>query len=308
MEKRAVGIVIKDNKILLIRRFRGEKDGWTKGRYFVFPGGGVEDGEMPEEGCIREIKEELSLDAKVDKLLFVMHNPAKVHDFLGRDEYFYLITDFTGEAALGGPEKERMNENDQFHLEWIPIDQMKDMPTLYPKEAKEKIISLLNRQENMQTNNGQPDLEAKMNEIIAEEEGYGEVDPTPEEQERYLSKYSFSALVFSAFYFWYMKDKVFFWLSIITSILFFPIMFILPFLARRRAWKEREWRSFGQYLSVQKKWDKAAIYGTVIFILVFFCLGYFETKLINNYLNSSGVQNMNDVKQLQDDLQNTIGN
>jgi len=145
MNKRAVGIVIKNEKILLIRRFRGEKDGWTKGWYFVFPGGGVEEGETTEEACIREIKEELSLDAKINKLLFVMHNPAKVRDFDGRDEYFYLITDFSGHVELGGPEKERMNENDQFHLEWTLISEMKNMETLYPKEAKEKLISLLSK-------------------------------------------------------------------------------------------------------------------------------------------------------------------
>ncbi len=143
MDKRAVGIVIKDDKILLIRRFRSGSD-WTNGWYFVFPGGGVEEGETPEEGCIREMKEELSLDVKINKLLFVMHNPAKVYNFDGRDEYFYLITDFSGKVLLGGPEKERMNENDQFHLEWTPISEMRNMDTLYPKEAKDKIIKILN--------------------------------------------------------------------------------------------------------------------------------------------------------------------
>lgn len=141
MNKRAVGIVIRDEKILLIRRFRNAS-GWTKGWYYVFPGGGVEEGETPEEACIREIKEEVSLDAKLEKLLFVMHNPARVKNYDGRDEYFFLITDFKGKVELGGPEKERMNENDQFYLEWFPISDLKHMDTLYPKEAREKLINL----------------------------------------------------------------------------------------------------------------------------------------------------------------------
>lgn len=140
--KRAVGIIIKDDQILLMHRFR-EGGGWTQGWYFVFPGGGVEEGEMVEEAVVREIKEELSLDVKVNKLLFVHHNPAQVYEFEGRDEYFYLIKDFSGEVELGGPEKERMNENNQFIPKWVSIKEMKKMDNLYPKEAKEKLIKLL---------------------------------------------------------------------------------------------------------------------------------------------------------------------
>ncbi|MCL4387342.1 MAG: NUDIX domain-containing protein [Patescibacteria group bacterium] len=140
--KRAVGIIIKDNQILLIHRFF-EGEGWTKGWYFVFPGGGVEGGETVEEAAVREIKEELSIDAKIDKLLFVQHNPAQVYEFEGRDEYFYLIKDFSGKVELGGPEKERMNKNNQFLPEWVPIKEMKKMDNLYPKEAKEKLVDLL---------------------------------------------------------------------------------------------------------------------------------------------------------------------
>ncbi|MFA4996353.1 MAG: NUDIX domain-containing protein [Patescibacteria group bacterium] len=138
--KRAVGIIVKDNKILLIHRFNPS---WQKGWYYVFPGGGVEERETTEEATIREIKEELSLDAKIDRLLFVQHNPTQVYEFEGRDEYFYLITDFSGEVELGGPEKEKMNENNQFYPKWVKISEMKNIENLYPIEAKEKLIKLL---------------------------------------------------------------------------------------------------------------------------------------------------------------------
>jgi len=142
--KRAVGIIIKDDKILLMNRFRNG-EGWTQGWYFVFPGGGVEEGETIEEAVIREIKEELSIDAKINKLLFVRHNPAQVHDFKGRDEYFYLITDFTGKVELGGPEKEKMHAGNRFHPKWVSIEEMKKMENLYPIEAKEKLIEVLDQ-------------------------------------------------------------------------------------------------------------------------------------------------------------------
>lgn len=139
--KRAVGIILKGENILLIHRFH---PGWQKGWYYVFPGGGVEDGETPEEAVIREIKEELSVDVEIDRLLFVEHNPSSVRgNENGRDEYFYLIREFEGEPELGGPEKERMHENDQFILEWIPIKNMSKMENLFPEKAKKKLIKFL---------------------------------------------------------------------------------------------------------------------------------------------------------------------
>lgn len=159
----------------------------------------------------------------------------------------------------------------------------------------------------METNIEQSEIDKKMNEIIAENEGYQEVELSPEEQEKYLSKYSVSALVCSAIYFWYMKDKVFFWVSILASILFFPVLFILPVSARRRAWKMREWRSFSQFKSMQDKWDKFSVYGAIIFVALFFCAAYYEIKIISTFMNSSGLNNMNDIEQFQNDLQSTLG-
>ena len=53
MQKRVRRILIKDGMIALIKRTR---DGET---FYVFPGGGVEEGETEEQALKREIKEEL---------------------------------------------------------------------------------------------------------------------------------------------------------------------------------------------------------------------------------------------------------
>jgi len=156
--------------------------------------------------------------------------------------------------------------------------------------------------------NSNLELDARINNIIAKEEGYDEPELSQEDRERYLKKYSFGALVFSAIYFGYMKDKIFLWLSIVLGIIFFPVLFILPFFARKRAWRMRQWRSFNHFRAVQKKWEKAAVYGAVIFVAVFFISLYFETKILNGFLNSSNINNMNDVKQLQEELQGSIEN
>lgn len=73
----SAAIIIKDNKIFITERGYGEfKDYWE------FPGGKLEKGESKENALIREIKEELLADIKINK-------------YLGKVEYdygsFYLI-------------------------------------------------------------------------------------------------------------------------------------------------------------------------------------------------------------------------
>ena len=105
MDKRVCAVIIKDNKILLMRRIKEGQE------YFVFPGGGIEGNESAEDAIIREIKEELSLDAKIDKLAFRMENR-------GQEELYFLIKEFSGIPKLGGPEKDRMNKNNQYYPEY----------------------------------------------------------------------------------------------------------------------------------------------------------------------------------------------
>ncbi|OGZ32939.1 MAG: hypothetical protein A2V69_02965 [Candidatus Portnoybacteria bacterium RBG_13_40_8] len=130
MEKRVAAVIIKDNKILLMRRI---KDGQE---YFVFPGGGIKENESVEDAIIREIKEELSLDAKIDKLLFQIENR-------GQEELYFLIKEFSGIPELSGPEKERMNENNQYYPEWIDLDKIQDLSNLYPEAVRKKVKELI---------------------------------------------------------------------------------------------------------------------------------------------------------------------
>ena len=130
MPQRAVGVIIKENKILLMRRMKNGQE------YYVFPGGGVKEGESTETAIIREIREELSLDAKIDKLLFEIENQ-------GRQEYYYLIKEFSGQPQLGGEEKQRMSADNQYYPVWIEFNELKSLDNLYPELAREKIVEIL---------------------------------------------------------------------------------------------------------------------------------------------------------------------
>jgi 8-oxo-dGTP diphosphatase len=61
---RVAGVIIRDNRILLIAH---KKNG---DEYWLPPGGGIDYGESAEEALVREMKEELSLDVMVKDLVF----------------------------------------------------------------------------------------------------------------------------------------------------------------------------------------------------------------------------------------------
>lgn len=91
---RSAGIVIKDNKVLVMHRVnKGDE-------YWVFPGGGQEDGETPEQTAVREIDEETTLKVKAGKLVYHI-----VWD-TGEENFFYLCEYISGEPQLRPDSKE----------------------------------------------------------------------------------------------------------------------------------------------------------------------------------------------------------
>ena len=125
---RAVAIIIKNNKVALIHR---KKEGRN---YWVFPGGGVEKGETPEEAAVREIQEELGLVGKAEELLFSVesyHNGDK-------DPYFLCSVD-SDEIKLGGPEKQRQSKENWYAPQWVEFEKVRNL-NLLPNTAKEQFL------------------------------------------------------------------------------------------------------------------------------------------------------------------------
>ncbi len=126
---RVTGVIIKDGKILLIRRVKNGEE------YFVFPGGGVEEGETQEEALKREMKEETGLDIVKPEKIFEIENR-------GVKETYYLVMEFSGTPQLGGPEKSRMSEQNQYYPEWLELMKAAELKNLFPREAVEKLRRL----------------------------------------------------------------------------------------------------------------------------------------------------------------------
>jgi 8-oxo-dGTP diphosphatase len=118
----AYAIVIHDGKILLTKQHKA----------LHLPGGGVELGEMPEEGVIREVKEETGLDVGNPRLVGSISgfftqthknskNRAHVHSVL----LYYRCDLIGGELSTDGFEDDEKLIGDM--PEWVSVDQLDEI-------------------------------------------------------------------------------------------------------------------------------------------------------------------------------------
>ncbi|HEY1097145.1 MAG TPA: NUDIX domain-containing protein [Alphaproteobacteria bacterium] len=126
---RAGGIVIHDDKVLLIHRLRDDL------QFYVFPGGGLEQGETIQQGIVREIKEETNQDVTVDHILY--H-----HDLIDdSDQYFGLCKHVGGgDVKLIGEELDKQSETHWHRPCWMPMSEIGNLE-LYPIMIRDWLIA-----------------------------------------------------------------------------------------------------------------------------------------------------------------------
>jgi ADP-ribose pyrophosphatase YjhB (NUDIX family) len=126
MRQRAVGIIVQNNKILLIHRIKDNEE------YYCLPGGGVEDNEISEDAVIREIQEELNVIIESTKKVFEFENKEEI-------ETYYLINRFSGLMKIIGDMKPGRNMKDS--VEWCDKKKIEQV-NLVPLKAKQLILKM----------------------------------------------------------------------------------------------------------------------------------------------------------------------
>lgn len=126
-------IIIKNDELLTIKRIKGGEI------YWVFPGGGVDDGESHAEALKRECKEELGLEVEVFELMseYTFDNKK----FGQQEEYFYRCDIIGGELGTGnGPEYSQSSiEKGSYEPSWIKLGEMENLD-LRPLAVRDSLL------------------------------------------------------------------------------------------------------------------------------------------------------------------------
>ena len=121
-------ILIEENNLALIERHRAGL------HYFAFPGGGMDEGETPEQAAIREAEEELGIQVKIKQ---------KVSDvfFNEKVQHYFLAERISGEFGTGaGEEYGEYNPAHGTYLPlWMPLVDVKNNNDL-PRELADLVV------------------------------------------------------------------------------------------------------------------------------------------------------------------------
>lgn len=118
MRNRSVVFVIRNKKIL-VERLNYPSEG--KADFYSIPGGGIEDGETPEQAAIRELKEECGLDGIIVRKLSELYN----HN---RTEYTFEVKVPDDQEPVTGYDPEEVGAVNQSLKEvlWMGLDDLSE--------------------------------------------------------------------------------------------------------------------------------------------------------------------------------------
>ena len=127
MRVRAGVVLIEDGRVALIERHRADK------HYYVFPGGGADAGETPEQAAIREMEEETGLRVTI------RHKVAEIHFDLSVQHYF-LVEKVSGEFGSGTGEEFTDSDPDNpaqgiYIPTWMALAELPEHDNVYPADV-----------------------------------------------------------------------------------------------------------------------------------------------------------------------------
>lgn len=132
MRTRAGIVLVEDGKVALIERHRAGLD------YFVFPGGGVDEGETPEQAAVREAMEELGVEVAIQQKVAIIH--------FGQSTQVYYQAKRTG-GEFGSGTGEEYTDSDPDDPEegvyvpvWMSIDELSQHEKVFPEDVAKLVV------------------------------------------------------------------------------------------------------------------------------------------------------------------------
>ena len=133
MRIRAGIVLIERDKVALIERHRAGL------HYFVFPGGGVDEGESPEQAAIREALEELGVQVMIKQKVAEIQLGQKSR------QIYFLVEQIGGEFGTGiGEEYTDADADDPdegvYAPIWMPIDELPFHTNIHPDHVAGLVV------------------------------------------------------------------------------------------------------------------------------------------------------------------------
>ncbi|HWA07748.1 MAG TPA: NUDIX domain-containing protein [Ignavibacteria bacterium] len=124
----AKAIIITDNKLLTAKK----ED--ENGFFYTIPGGGQNHSESLEQALVRECREEISVEVKMKRLLFIRDYIGANHEFPehAARRVHQLDIMFEADIISGTPQNGHEPDNGQISVEWLPLEEIENF-RLYPK-------------------------------------------------------------------------------------------------------------------------------------------------------------------------------
>lgn len=127
MRRDRAGVIIRENeRILLIKRVKNHE------LYYVFPGGGIEQGETPQEAAKREAYEELGVHVEVSDCLIYTSN--------GSVQYYFVSCILGGELGTGSGAEFSEPKRGTYELVWKTMRELVEID-VRPIEMVGKLVS-----------------------------------------------------------------------------------------------------------------------------------------------------------------------
>jgi 8-oxo-dGTP diphosphatase len=114
---RASVILVRERTVLLVRRRNAGRE------YFVFPGGGIEAGESPEQSAVREAKEEAGIGIFAERIL------ARYVDATENVSFFIICRQLDKKEPAWNEAYKQASDN-SYSLEWIPLGELSSLNVL----------------------------------------------------------------------------------------------------------------------------------------------------------------------------------